>query len=82
MSDATTAVGKRAKAVAELRAKSDQELDTELNGLYREQFNLRMQRGSGQDVKPHDFRRVRRQIARIKTLLREKQGNEQTAVSA
>jgi len=71
------AVGKRAKRNAELRAKSSEEMNTELNGLYREQFNLRMQRGSGQDVKPHDFKRVRRQIARIKTLL-----NEQTAASA
>jgi|GEM_PF-50611 len=70
-------VGKRAKRNADLRAKSAAELDTELGGLYREQFNLRMQRGSGQDVKPHDFKRVRRQIARIKTLL-----NEQTAASA
>ncbi len=72
MSDASTN-----KLAADLRAKSAEDLDKELSGLYREQFNLRMQRGSGQDVKPHDFKRVRRQIARIKTIL-----NEQTAASA
>jgi large subunit ribosomal protein L29 len=65
------------KVATGLRTKSAAELDTELSGLYREQFNLRMQRGSGQDVKPHDFKRVRRQIARIKTIMKE-----QTAVSA
>jgi large subunit ribosomal protein L29 len=65
------------KIATDLRTKSAAELDTELSGLYREQFNLRMQRGSGQDVKPHDFKRVRRQIARIKTIMKE-----QTAVSA
>lgn len=72
-----TARGKAAKRTAELRGKSGSELETELSSLYREQFNLRMQRGSGQDVKPHDFRRVRRQIARIKTIM-----NEQTTASA
>lgn len=65
------------KLAEDLRAKSGDELQTELSGLYREQFNLRMQRGSGQEVKPHDFKRVRRQIARIKTIM-----NEQTAASA
>ncbi len=65
------------KLATDLRTKSVAELETELSGLYREQFNLRMQRGSGQDVKPHDFKRVRRQIARIKTIM-----SEQTAASA
>jgi large subunit ribosomal protein L29 len=58
---------------SELTAKSVEELNTELNGLFREQFNLRMQRGSGQDVKPHNYKRVRRQIARIKTIIHQKQ---------
>ena len=57
----------------ELAAKSVEELNTELSGLFREQFNLRMQRGSGQDVKPHNFKRVRREIARIKTIIHQKQ---------
>ena len=58
---------------SELKAKSVEELNTELSSLFREQFNLRMQRGSGQDVKPHNFKRVRREIARIKTIIHQKQ---------
>ncbi len=61
---------------SELVGKTVDELNTELSGLFREQFNLRMQRGSGQDVKPHDFKRVRRQIARIKTIIHQKQSAE------
>jgi large subunit ribosomal protein L29 len=61
---------------SELRDKSVEELNTELSSLYREQFNLRMQRGSGQDVKPHNYKRVRRQIARIKTIIHQKQSAE------
>ncbi len=58
---------------SELTAKTVEELTEELSSLFREQFNLRMQRGSGQDVKPHNFKRVRRQIARIKTIIQQKQ---------
>jgi len=60
-------------AAADLREKSVDELNTELSALFREQFNLRMQAGSGQDVKPHNHKRVRRQIARIKTVINQKQ---------
>ena len=60
----------------ELTAKTVEELNTELSKLFREQFNLRMQRGSGQDIKPHNFKRVRRQIARIKTIIHQKQSVE------
>lgn len=56
-------------SMEEINGKSADELGNELTALYREQFNLRMQRGSGQDVKPHNFKRVRRQIARIKTAM-------------
>ena len=57
----------------DLREKDAGELQQELEALLREQFNLRMQAGSGQDVKPHNYGRVRRDIARIKTVLSEKQ---------
>ena len=57
----------------ELRAKKESELREELSGLLREQFNLRMQRGIGQLATPHDLRRVRKDIARIRTVLNEKQ---------
>ena len=57
---------------AELREKSREDLNKEMLGLLREQFNLRMQRGSGQLSRPSDMKRVRREIARIKTILNEK----------
>ena len=56
----------------DMREKKEVELREELTGLLREQFNLRMQRGIGQLATPHDIRRVRRDIARIKTVLNEK----------
>ena len=57
----------------ELRQKNGQELADELLELRREQFNLRMQQATGQLVRPHEYRRVRRDIARIKTVLSEQQ---------
>ena len=57
----------------EMRAKNESELREELSGLLREQFNLRMQRGIGQLATPHDLRRVRKDIARVRTVLNEKQ---------
>ena len=59
----------------ELRNKSVEDLDKELVELMREQFNLRMQKGTGQLARPHQMKAVRRNIARVKTLLREKAGN-------
>ena len=55
----------------ELRAKPQEELQEELSKLLREQFNLRMQKGSGQLSKPSEVKRVRREIARVKTILTE-----------
>ena len=63
----------------DLRAKSEPELREELSGLLREQFNLRMQRGIGQLATPHDLRRVRRDIARVKTVLNEKRQEGETS---
>ncbi len=56
----------------ELRAKNQEELNTLMMELLREQFNLRMQKGSGQLSKPSQIKTVRRDIACIKTLLQEK----------
>ncbi|MDY4326686.1 50S ribosomal protein L29 [Pectobacterium brasiliense] len=58
----------------ELREKSVEELNTELLGLLREQFNLRMQAASGQLQQTHLVKQVRQNIARVKTLLIEKAG--------
>jgi large subunit ribosomal protein L29 len=54
---------------ADLRAKSPDELKTELLGLRKEQFNLRFQRASGQLENTARVRQIRRDIARIKTVL-------------
>jgi len=61
---------------AELRKKGDAELNEELLALMREQFNLRMQKGSGQLAQNHQLKEVRRNIARIKTVLQEKRTAE------
>jgi large subunit ribosomal protein L29 len=61
--------------VAEFRNKSAEELRKELLELRREQFNLRMQAATGQLGTTHQFREVRRNIARLKTVLREQQGD-------
>jgi large subunit ribosomal protein L29 len=60
--------------VADLRNKKPAELNTELLKLRREQFALRLQRATGQAVKPDQFGKVRRNIARVKTVLREGTG--------
>jgi large subunit ribosomal protein L29 len=57
--------------VSELREKNNEELNNLLLELLREQFNLRMQKGSGQLSKPSEVKRVRRDIARIKTFMNE-----------
>lgn len=55
----------------ELREKSPADLQQELLGLRREQFNLRMARATGQTAKPDQFSKVRRNIARLKTVVGE-----------
>jgi large subunit ribosomal protein L29 len=55
----------------ELRAKSAADLQKELLDLRREQFNLRMARVTGNPVKPDQYTKVRRNIARLKTVLGE-----------
>lgn len=61
----------------ELRKMSSDELQKELTGKLRENFNLRMQRGTGQLARPDQMRKVRKDIARINTVMNEqkKAGN-------
>jgi large subunit ribosomal protein L29 len=59
----------------ELRGKSDAELGDELLKLRREQFNLRMQAATGQAAKPDQHGKVRKSIARLKTVQRERVKN-------
>jgi large subunit ribosomal protein L29 len=56
----------------ELRNKSVDELKTELNALLRAQFGLRMQLATQQLAKTSELKRVRRDIARVRTVLAEK----------
>jgi large subunit ribosomal protein L29 len=58
--------------IKDLRKKSADELNEHLVELRKEQFGLRMQRGTGQLTQTHQLRRVRREIARVKTLLGDK----------
>lgn len=64
---------KRIERRSALRAMKDGELADELIRLRREQFNLRMQSATGQSARPSEFGKVRTDIARIKTLLRERE---------
>ncbi len=54
---------------SELRTKSMDELRQELKELLRAQFNLRMQLATQQTNKTHEIRRVRRDIARVRTIM-------------
>lgn len=56
------------KALTEM---TSDELKAELLELRREQFNLRMQKGMEEGPKPHQFGRVKRSIARVKTAIRQ-----------
>ncbi len=57
---------------SELRQKTVQELKEAQLSLFREQFNLHMQKATGQLSKPDQIRKVRRDIARINTIITEK----------
>jgi len=58
---------------SELRSKTDAELEIDLDDAYQELFNLRFQRSSGQLTNTARLNEVRRNIARIKTVLRERE---------
>lgn len=58
---------------AELKTKTADQLKDELVGLKKEQFNLRMRAGSGERIESSArFRQIRRDVARIKTVMNEK----------
>ncbi|HBG31373.1 50S ribosomal protein L29 [Candidatus Macondimonas diazotrophica] len=60
----------------ELKAMSPQQLEEQLLKLRREQFDLRMQRSTGQLAQFHHFPRVRREIARVKTAINAQRKQE------
>ena len=59
-----------------IREKTISELGTMLNGLLEDEFKLKMQAATGQLAKPSEFKKVRKDIARIKTIIKEKQPDE------
>ncbi len=67
---------------SEMREKSADELNKELMALLEEQFKLRMQKGTGQLARPHQMKDVRRNIARVKTILTEKSGSQKSGSQA
>lgn len=62
-------------SAAELKAKSAEELQHELNSLLKAQFGLRMQKATQQLTNTSQLGKVRRDIARVRTVLREKARN-------
>ncbi len=61
---------------SELRQKTTEELSTELLDSLKEQFVFRMQRATGQLTRPSEMKKVRRKIARIKTVINEMQSTD------
>lgn len=59
----------------DLRGKSVEELNTELQKSLAGQFKLRVQKATGQLSQTHLLKQTRREIARVKTLLKQKAGN-------
>jgi large subunit ribosomal protein L29 len=66
----------------ELRAKSADDLEKELLELSREAFNLRMQKGTGQLSRPNQVKEVRRNIARVKTIMNERRRTESSGAES
>jgi large subunit ribosomal protein L29 len=60
----------------EIRGMTAEQVAEELLKLRRAQFNLRMQAATGQGVKPDQYGKVRKDIARLKTILRERELSE------
>ena len=60
----------------DLRDKDEVQLKEELSGLLREQFNLRMQKGTGQLSNSARLKTVRRDVARVLTIMNEKSAGD------
>tara|TARA_B100001094_G_C17757224_1_gene588661 strand:+ start:205 stop:399 length:195 start_codon:yes stop_codon:yes gene_type:complete len=58
---------------SELKEKSAEELQQEIETLVKDQFNLRMQKSTGQLGQTHLLGQIKKDIARVKTVLNEKQ---------
>ena len=60
----------------EIRSKNSSDLKLLLDELLEEHFKLKMQAATGQLAKSSEFKKVRKDIARIKTIMKEKQNND------
>ena len=58
--------------IKEIRGKSEKELRDQVEALRKEQFNLRMQHAAGQMPRGHLINNVRKEIARVKTVLNQR----------
>ncbi len=65
----------------ELRQQSAAALNQQLLDLRKEQFNLRMQQGTGQLARPSRMREVRQDIARVKTIITEMTGRSASSAA-
>jgi large subunit ribosomal protein L29 len=65
----------------DIREMTVEDIDKELLDLRREQFNLRMQSATGQGVRTHEFGRIRKDIARLKTVRHERETQQQGETS-
>ncbi|WP_018625121.1 50S ribosomal protein L29 [Kangiella aquimarina] len=59
----------------ELKDKSVEELNVTLHELLQDQFKLRMEKATGQMTETHKLRALRRDIARVKTIINQKAGS-------
>ena len=66
----------------DLRKKTEAELKDELLKLRREQFNLRMAAAAGQPARPDQYGKVRKNVARVKTVLNELDRSKDTGSEA
>lgn len=74
--------GTKVSPAAELRKKSATELNDELVELRKEEFGLRMQRGTGQLANPARFKAIRKEVARILTILNEQEAQDKNGAGA
>ena len=70
---------KKTNWVSACRAKGEVELNTDLASLFREQFKLKLQKASGELKNKSRLMKVRRDVARLKTLLSEAKNRESAA---
>mmetsp|Transcript_61882 Transcript_61882/g.195548 ORF Transcript_61882/g.195548 Transcript_61882/m.195548 type:complete len:139 (-) Transcript_61882:253-669(-) len=63
----------RAVAAKDVRALGTEEINTTIDGLKRELFDLRMKQATRQEVKNSQFSIIRKDVARMKTVLRERE---------